>query len=258
MLIPSINKNIGALFTHTAQKWFPKQLEKGYTDEARYAASMLVTTIVSKDIVGCFLYTYQSLHNKKIPEEKRKFVAALDLMNGFIMVFGQLLVGKIIDAKLTPKLLSKFTGLLKYKGDKVGKNVSTTAALSQDNIYGTTKEVVKEMAAELKINADNVDMKNLGEKMVKKFGKGSKKYTALETGFGIIITSIATTAITKRTITPLLSTPLAGWFKEKYMDKPKKEPETVEDRMFYQWVSLSPKYNNKMDKTPFSNVTDNK
>ena len=38
-----------------------------------------VGSVVAKDGIGCVLYTYQSLHNESIPEDKRPFVAALDL-----------------------------------------------------------------------------------------------------------------------------------------------------------------------------------
>lgn len=248
---PSLNK----IAEH---HWIAKQLEKGLNDPARYAAAMLVMSIVSKDLVGCLLYTTQSYNNKKIPEEKRKFVAAVDLMNGIIMVGGQFLIGKIIEAKETPKLLGKrFTGTIKDKF--TGKETSIPNAkgpLASDNIVELAQKIMKENKDEIKklhldIN-DTEAVKAICEKMVKRYGNESKQYKAIATGFGILVTAIATTALTKRTLAPLLSTPLAGWFKEHVMERKK---EVFKDRAYYQWATLTPK--NKLDRTPFSNFNTN-
>lgn len=48
-------------------------------DNAKFMSAIGVTSIVLKDGLGCYLYVKQSLNNEKIPEDKRKFVAALDL-----------------------------------------------------------------------------------------------------------------------------------------------------------------------------------
>ena len=203
-------KKPGEWITKFSKTNFMKgQLDKSISDPARFAAGMLVTSIVSKDAINCYLYTTQSLNNKKIPEEKRKFVAALDLMNGILMVGGQFLIGKIIDAKLTPKLISKFTGTIKDKATGTEKSVNPKAIFHTDNI----RKVIENVAKDTKINLKDVNV----EKLVQRIQKAGK--TPLEKGFGIIIAALATTALTKRTIVPLISTPLAGWFKEKYMDK---------------------------------------
>ena len=56
--------------------------------KATVATAALIATVsnVSKDAVNCAYYTVQSLNNERIPEDQRKFVAALDLSNGIMNV----------------------------------------------------------------------------------------------------------------------------------------------------------------------------
>lgn len=212
-IISSINDTAGKAFNYVAKsKWMTEKLNQGVSNPARFAAAMLVTSIVSKDAIGCFLYASQSLNNKKIPEEKRKFVAALDLMNGILMVGGQFLIGKIIDAKMTPWLTSKFTGTIKDKFTGKETVVNSNAIFSNDNIVNTVKKIAK---------TANIDLKNVKtEEVLKTITKNYR--TPFEKGFGILVAAIATTALTKRTIVPLLATPMAGWFKDKFMSGNKK------------------------------------
>lgn len=218
-----------------------KKLEKGISDPVRFASAMFVTSIVSKDLVGCALYTAQSYYNDKIPEEKRKFVAALDLMNGIIMVGGQFFIGKVIDAKVTPWLTSLFTG------KKGNKTVNSNAILHPDKI----KETVRKTAEKLNMNVDEKIISSVAKTLEKACTEPFKK------GFGILAAAIATTALTKRTLAPLISTPLAGWFKEKFMDKkPAQKPEESIDVASAMVVVPWSYANNNSDvnKTPFSKV----
>lgn len=71
-----------------------------------------ITSIVLKDGLGCYMYVTQSLHNDKIPEDKRKFVAALDLANGGLNIILQILLhftisNKLVQAKMFNKLFGK-------------------------------------------------------------------------------------------------------------------------------------------------------
>ncbi len=63
------------------------------------AATIALLSTTTKDLVNCIYYTKQSLDNKKIPEEKRKFVAAIDLANGVLNVTTQLTLGMYIKNK---------------------------------------------------------------------------------------------------------------------------------------------------------------
>lgn len=234
MAISSINKSVGKIMNNTVTKTFAKSLEKGQLDPAKYAAQMLVISLVSKDAVNCVFYTVQSYNNKRIPEDKRKFVASLDLMNGIINVAGQLVAWKLIERALTPKLIGKFTGLIKDKDTGKYSPHKSTAVLHNDNIRDLAKQSINEIAGDIK-SVDTKKTEAILQNAVKKYGKGGAKFGAIETGLTIIVTSLATTALVKRTLTPLFATPLAGWFKRKYMEKPSKDGKPKEE------IVLTPK-----------------
>lgn len=201
-IVTPILKTTGKLIEKGANtSYMESKYNQSISDPARFAASMLVTSIVSKDLVGCGFYTYQSLNNEKIPEEKRKFVAALDLVNGILMVGGQFLIGKIIDAKMTPWLTSKFTGTIKDKNTGVETTVNSNALLHPENLKKIIKKHMTPEAIKEGVKIEDI---------VTKINKLCR--TPFEKGFGILVTAIATTALTKRTIVPFLSTPIAGWF----------------------------------------------
>ena len=97
-----------------------EKLSKGYqSNDAKIIAGVSVGSIVLKDGLGCVMYVKQSLNNEKIPEEKRKFVAALDLINGILMVGTQIgmffLFNKCQD-KLFKKCFGKFFNRSALKG----------------------------------------------------------------------------------------------------------------------------------------------
>lgn len=78
-----------------------KVMKKAFSERAgEMAATIALWSTTTKDAVNCYYYTNQSLHNEKIPEEKRKFVAAIDLANGFMNVVSQLTLGAYIKNKL--------------------------------------------------------------------------------------------------------------------------------------------------------------
>ena len=197
----TVASGAGKVLDKTAQL---KPIQNGIAlakkDPAKFATNMLLFSIVSKDAVGCYLYTTQSLNNKKIPEEKRKFVASMDLMNGILMVGGQTVVGKmVVDKILTPKLQAHFAK--KTLNDaNITKNVTDAIAKNADKL--------KEMG----VDGSKLNVESIAQTVTK-----STKAPFIK-GLGILTTAIATTALIKRTIVPLLSTPLAGKMTE-IMDK---------------------------------------
>ena len=65
----------------------PKWVQKIVRPSTPGAAVAVATvSCVSKDAINCSYYVTQSLKNEKIPENKRKFVAGLDLSNGILNV----------------------------------------------------------------------------------------------------------------------------------------------------------------------------
>lgn len=202
-------------------KFIKDQLDVAVSEPMRFAARMLIYSIVTKDVINCIFYTTQSWNNKSIEEDKRKFIAAQDAMNGLIMVGGQMFVGKVIDNKFAPWIKSKFTGTAKNADgveQNVGKNASKRIFHSdntRDLIYNTIRDNAKELKNKFGVSVDDIKPANI-ESMVKSVNKKCKE--PFIAGLGILVTAIATTGLMKRGVTYLVSTPLAGMITD-YMDK---------------------------------------
>lgn len=221
--ISSVNRSIGNAFNYTATKWFPKTLEKARKEPVKYAAKIMVLSFISKDVINTCFYTYQSLNNKKIPKEKRSFVAANDLVLGFFNFFGQIGSFMLFEKKIIPKIQGKhFTGMLKQPdGSSVYKY--SGANFAPDKLHNYTCAVISENRDALKgVKPENI--KAISEDVVKKLGKGGSKYADVLAGLGIVIGALSTNALVKRTLSPLFSTPIAGWLGDKW-DKKAEEKE---------------------------------
>lgn len=85
-----------------------KPMKWAFSERAgEMAATIALFSTTTKDALNCYYYTKQSLRNEKIPEEKRKFVAAIDLANGFMNVASQLTLGAFIKNEL-PQTFDKW------------------------------------------------------------------------------------------------------------------------------------------------------
>ncbi len=145
-----------------------------------------IASIILKDGLGCYMYVKQSLNNEKIPADKRKFVAALDLANGGLMIAMQILLFLTISSKAMQKKM--FKGLYgKYFSRGVTKGYQ--AIIKQQDKYKniTGKEFQKGMDA-------------IHDKAVEAFSN--------------ITSLVAATIIGKRVIVPFIATPLADKTKE--------------------------------------------
>ncbi len=149
-----------------------------------------IASIILKDGVGCYMYVNQSLHNKDIPDDKRKFVAALDLTNGGLMIAAQILMHMTISNKLIQSKM--FNRLL---GKKFDRNTSKM-------IHAILKNTDKYR---------NVSQRAVNEALNKYKGEVCD-------AFGSLTSLIAATTIGKRIIVPFIATPLAGMV-EKRMNK---------------------------------------
>lgn len=218
MAISSINGQVGKVFDKFAKtKIISKQLDKGIVNPAKFAGTMFLTSILSKDMVGCYYYTTQSLHNEKIPEENRKFVGFLDLFNGILMILGQFAAGKIVDDKVIPQLKSKVTGIrLDKNGKEMKEFTNKNALLHPENV----KKLIKNFAERNKIVIDEKTIGRIAQRIEQTHTK------PFETGISIFITALATTALIKRGAVPLASAPIAGWFKLNVIEKKGKKPES--------------------------------
>lgn len=192
-----INSVTGKAINYSAKKLFAKQLEMAVQNPIKFATNMMVLSLVSKDAVNCAFYTYQSYNNKRIPEEKRKFVAALDLVQGFLNVGTQLLAARLIEKHLTPALFNKY----------IGKKLIT-------GLSGKYSKILVKKHPDL-------DAKEIQKEVKSYLGEKSAFYKIAQGGFSLIATLLATTALCKRTLVPFIATPIAGKIKEKYMSDDK-------------------------------------
>lgn len=167
-------------------KW-QKKLNKGYqVNDANIIGAVGVTSILLKDGLGCYMYVTQSLNNEKIPEDKRKFVAALDLVNGILMMSLQFIMFKTISNKMfQAKMFDKLFG--KYFDRKAAKGYA--AALGgTDKFKGITGD---------------------------KFHPALQNYKdTIGSAFSQITSLAAATIVAKRMLVPFIATPLAGKAKD--------------------------------------------
>ncbi len=169
-------------------------------DNAKFMSMIGVTSIILKDGLGCYLYVKQSLNNKKIPDDKRKFVAALDLANGGLMIGMQLLTFfTISNRKVQDKIFDKL----------FGKNF--------------TRAADKALKAALK-KTDK--LKNITGQEFHYAREADKK--GLKNAFSYLTTLAASTLLAKRVIVPFIATPLADKT-EAWMNRNKKPAQIHKD-----------------------------
>jgi len=198
--INPIGKYIAKATTTRPAVWLGEKFQKN--PESALAAAT-VSSIVLKDGIGCVMYVTQSLNNKKIPEEKRRFVAALDLTNGVLMIAAQ---------------IAMFLAMRKYSGPIFEKLFKKSFnAENKSNIISKLRMKAAEK----------------GEAVYKKL-KLEKDYEEVKKDalglFKFVVDIAAATIVGKRIIVPLIATPLAKKV-EKRMNKDnvKDESKTLEN-----------------------------
>lgn len=147
------------------------------------ASGIALASTMSKDIVATYYYVTQSAKNKKIPPEKRSFVAALDLGNGIMNVIGALAIGlpmkgwmeKLFDSKIEKKYFS-----------------TEVAEKTMQKIAEAGKKIDK-------------------EKFMEAF---MKRKDLAKTGLCVMGTLVGSQIIAKRILTPLIATPMASVFEK--------------------------------------------
>lgn len=178
----------------TSSKWIGKATksrplrklgEKFQENPEKALALTTVASIVIKDGVGCYKYVTQSLNNDKIPDDRRGFVAALDLTNGVLMILAQ---------------IAMFAAMRKYSEpifNKLFKNSFSEKMLSN---IGTKIRMLAGENAPRKLNIE------------KEYNKVRKDALDL---FKFVADIAAATIIGKRVIVPFIATPMANVVKDK-------------------------------------------
>ncbi len=161
--------------------------QKVYQNNRRWIDGLGVTSIILKDGLGCYLYVTQSLNNKEIPDDKRKFVASLDLTNGLLMILMQLAMfftvsHKVCQTKMFDKMFGKaFDRPIKKTYQAIIKN---------NPKFDKTGKI--EFTQDFEKFRNNV-----------------------KDAFGGITSLAAATIVGKRMIVPFIATPLAGVVEKK-------------------------------------------
>lgn len=162
-----------------------------YNNNRKYIDGLGVASIIAKDGLGCYLYVTQSLNNKDIPDDKRKFVASLDLTNGVLMIALQLLMFFTVSHKVCQtKMFDKFFG-----------------KLFDRPIRKTYHSLVKNQPGFSDIH---------GDKFNKEFAKIRDN---VKDAFGGLTSLAAATIVGKRMLVPFIATPLAGKVEKKMNER---------------------------------------
>ncbi len=184
--------------------------------DGSFALKFLLGANCLKDAINCGFYVQQSLNNKNIPEEKRKFVAALDMSNGVLMIASQLALGL---GFLSDPVQNKLNKILFGKvGENARNYFENTLSLKtkglSNRVKVTLRNAVKELPIECKI------------------------------GFKAISTLVVANIIAKRVVVPFIATPLATYIKEKYMtDNTTKPTQVNKTNTVQNPVALAPAQN---------------
>ncbi len=184
-ILSATSKAIGTVEKSKPMQWAERKFN---IDPEKALGLATVTSIVIKDGVGCYKYVTQSIKNDKIPEEKRKFVAALDLTNGILMITAQIamyfamrkysgpLFEKIFKSSFNPETAKNIAAQIRMKQAKAGEAVASK--LEIEKAYN-------------KVKSDGLDL------------------------FKFVADIAAATIIGKRVIVPFIATPLAAKVKNK-------------------------------------------
>ena len=174
----SIGKGIAKATNAKPATWLGKKFEK---DPEKALAMATVTSIILKDGIGCAMYVTQSLNNDKIPEKKRKFVAALDLTNGVLMIGAQ---------------IAMFFAMRKYSGpifDKLFKKSFNPISKANTISRMRMQDAMKGHASKKLVYGREYEMVRKGAVDLFKF----------------VADIAAATIVGKRIVVPLIATPLA-------------------------------------------------
>lgn len=169
-----------------------KICENFKNDPIKYAGYATLASLATKDAVGCYLYVTQSLNNKKIPEDKRRFVANMDLTNGILNVITQ--IGLTFGLK---KLYQPaFNKMLKKSFNE--EACKTLVSKIRQDAKASGNPIMRKLEAYKKLDRTKKDI-----------------YSA----FSAVLDIFVATIIAKRCIVPFLSTPITQYFTNQHEKK---------------------------------------
>ncbi len=110
----------------TQSKIINNHLKRVISDDA-FAAKTIVVCSVLKDVFAYSVRYETTMKNKKIPEKRRPFVAAMDLASGIVTAIAQIAVGfAIANPKFQNKLWNKLFKGVQFKNIGLAKKSFAT------------------------------------------------------------------------------------------------------------------------------------
>lgn len=145
----------------TQSKIFNNHLKRVINDDA-FAAKTIVVCSVMKDVFAYSVRYKTTMENKKIPEKRRPFVAAMDMASGIVTSIAQIVVGfAIASPKIQNRLWNAIFKDAQFKNIGIAKkSFATILALVGSGVI--TERILVPLIAT-----------PLAEKMEKKFFKHS-------------------------------------------------------------------------------------
>ncbi len=190
MSVSSVSSRVIGKITNN--KLMKKGCEYFKNNKEKAIAYATLTSLVGKDGVGCYLYVTQSLNNKKIPDDKRQFVAAMDLTNGILMMLSQVAFFFAMR-KFSKPLFEKL--FKKSFGSEAFKNLVT-------KLRNLIKKEGKTPPRKPELKREHNELKDVC-------------FAAFEN----VVNIVAATILAKRVFVPFVSTPLAQYITNKRDEK---------------------------------------
>ncbi|MEI7474610.1 MAG: hypothetical protein WCK67_07490 [bacterium] len=116
-ILPQVQQTITRNFENGVKNFANSKLMTNHIETVlsneTAAAKALIVANVARDTVNYSMYFNQSLNNKKIPEDKRKYIAAFDMANGLLVCASQIGLGFLFtNKKLNDNITKKLFGNL--------------------------------------------------------------------------------------------------------------------------------------------------
>jgi hypothetical protein len=168
--------------------YFERRVMKPALDNPNSVVAFLLAANVAKDVLKHGTYAYQSINNKEIPADKRKYVASLDIAMGLATVAAQIVTGlTIANEKLQNAIAKKLFGKLLDPSSDISKNL-------------------KNMTLD-------------GKKIL----EAEKLFRGCSKGFIAVSTLVVSQIIAKRLLVPFVAPALASNIKNNFLENDKEK-----------------------------------
>ncbi len=146
-----------------------------------FAAKTIVVCSVLKDVFAYSVRYKTTMENKKIPEKRRPFVAAMDLASGAVTAIAQIVVGfAIANPKFQNKLWDKLFKGIEFKNISLAKkSFATIVALIGSGVI-TERVLVPLIATPVAAKIEKKFFKQEDPQTYSNYPFSSKKHSAFK------------------------------------------------------------------------------